>query len=107
MQSTEKTPKPFSMTIHGIERDLERTPNGRGGEIRHSPSTPGWGGSGCYGDYLLREWRELEDALAAERDRADRAEARVAQAWREGVRHATGEISPDVSANPYRSEATA
>lgn len=64
--------KPFSMAIHGIESVLESNPSGRGGTIRHDTATPGRGGSGCHGDYLLKEWRELEAALAAERDRADR-----------------------------------
>jgi hypothetical protein len=64
---------PFSMTIHAIQRDLERSPDGRGGEVHYQPSTAGIGGSGCFGDYLLKEWQELADALTAvtaERDQA-------------------------------------
>jgi hypothetical protein len=69
----------LSLTIRGIERDLERTPSGRGGIISFQPATPGIGGSGTPGDNLLADWRELEAALAAERDRADRAEARLSE----------------------------
>jgi hypothetical protein len=77
MQSTEKKTI-TSLTIRGIERDLESTPKGRGGIISHKPATPGIGGSGTPGDNLLADWRELEAALTAERDRADRWLAVVA-----------------------------
>lgn len=70
--------EPFSMLINAIERDLERAPEGRGGAIHYTPATPRHGGMGHNGDYLLREWREVTAALAAERDRADRAEAKLA-----------------------------
>jgi len=81
--------EPFSMTIHGIERDLIKTPEGRGGTIRHTPGTPGWGASGCHGDYLLKEWSELVHAHAAERKQANRAERERDEAYRT-IRALTG-----------------
>lgn len=63
--------------------------------------------------YELIGWRvDVTAALAAERERAERAEARIADAWDEGYiavpaepedREAFVEDAP----NPYRSEATA
>ena len=91
-----------SLTIRGIERDLERTPSGRGGIIRHDPATKGIGGSGTPGDNLLADWRELEAALAAERDRADRAESLIANAP-----HSLMCEDPQTGCTCWKSEATA
>jgi hypothetical protein len=46
-------------------------------------------------------------ALAAERDRADRAEARLAEAWDEGAEYAVDYSTAPLYDNPYRAEATA
>jgi hypothetical protein len=56
---------PFSMLIHAIERDLERTPEGNGGEVYYFPATEKHGSMGHNGEYLLREWREVTADLAA------------------------------------------
>lgn len=66
--------EPFSMLIHAIERDLERTPDGNGGEIYYFPATEKHGSMGHNGEYLLKEWQEVAADLCAQRDRADRAE---------------------------------
>jgi hypothetical protein len=62
-------------------------------------------------DYDMRDWASRTiSALAAERDRADRAETRLAEAWDEGVNWAQESESdfPKSSVgNPYRTEATA
>jgi hypothetical protein len=47
--------------IHTIRRDLARTPDGRGGLMAYTPATPGKGGTGMYGDYVLLSY---EEALA-------------------------------------------
>lgn len=108
MQSTEGNDKatpvdePFSMLINAIERDLERTPEGRGGEIHYTPATPRHGGMGHNGDYLLREWREVTAALAAERDRADRAQALL-----EEVTSQRDELASQLGIEPEWAEADA
>lgn len=57
--------EPFSMLIHAIERDLERTPDGNGGEVYYFPATDKHGGMGHNGEYLLKEWQEVTADLAA------------------------------------------
>lgn len=55
-------------------------------------------------------WVRLEQlitALAAERDRADRAEARIAQIWDEGFAFGWHSDQFRFDENPHRSEATA
>lgn len=53
------------LIVHGIRRDIERTPSGRGGELRHTPATPGRGFSGCPGDALVT-WSDRLRALLNE-----------------------------------------
>jgi hypothetical protein len=50
--------------VAAIRRDLERNPDGRGGEIHFIPTTPGYGRSGCPGDNLSRWPDEIRAALA-------------------------------------------
>lgn len=50
---------------------------------------------------------EAKAALVAERDRADRAEAKVAEAWDEGAEYGGGYSITAPYDNPYRSGATA
>jgi hypothetical protein len=49
----------------------------------------------------------LAKALATERDRADRAEARLAEVWDEGAEYGVGYSITAPHDNPYRAEATA
>lgn len=63
-------------------------------------------------DALPLVLRHAIDALAAERDRADRAEAALAEVWDEAVRSAnlvetSARLSIEHDPNPYRTEATA
>jgi hypothetical protein len=53
------------MIIHAIERDLERTPEGDGGEVYYFPATEKHGSMGHNGEYLLKEWQEVTADLAA------------------------------------------
>ena len=73
-------PEPFSMLISSIEDDIKHTPDKSGGTVLYMPATPGHGGMGSDGAYLLKEWREVTDALAAERDRADRLRQQLTDA---------------------------
>lgn len=55
------------LLIHGIRRDLDYTPRGRGGTVRHTPETSGWGASGCPGDNIVA-WADRLRALLPTRE---------------------------------------
>ena len=52
------------LLMSGIERDLEREPRRRGGEVRYYPAHPGVGSSGCPGDNLTDWLDQLREALS-------------------------------------------
>jgi len=103
-QSAEAKPEPFSMLVHAIENDLARTPDGMGGTVTYKPATNRAGGMGHNGDYLLKEWREVTAALAAERDRADQAEAALAASGKLGA-YETGRTIGEAAARKAVDEA--
>src|SRR5690606_31223582 len=49
--------------LSAIERDLNRTPSARGGEVHFHPGTPKRGKCGCPGDNITRWLDELRAAL--------------------------------------------
>lgn len=54
------------MLVSGIRRDIERTPSERGGTVRHTPGTTGYGAGGCPGDNLVIAWDDLARAARGE-----------------------------------------
>ena len=99
------------LIVHGIRRDMVRTPYGRGGELRFLPATLGHGMSGCPGDNLVAWLDELRAILAsdwlAQRDAAVRAEV-----WDDGYdaghtdARAVQPTYPEPTCNPYRARTT-
>lgn len=75
--------EPFSMLIHAIERDLELTQDGNGGEVYYFPATEKHGSMGHNGEYLLKEWQEVTADLKASTQMHEEARSLLDQALTE------------------------
>jgi hypothetical protein len=65
------------MLVRSMRRDMNRTPAGRGGDVRFTPATPGIGASGCPGDNIVADWDAAMAALDAARHKSEDYELRA------------------------------
>lgn len=62
------------LIVSAVRKDLERSPQERGGELRFLPSAPGYGASGCPGDNLTDWLDQLSGLLELLEEKAKESE---------------------------------